>query len=100
MCIRDRDKKKGEILQEKFGIEGGENLSTKSVLKGLLSNKLDKKINKDQPAQERELKERDSAEAETGADAKSEPEAEDTRSDKDKLKDDLKNKLLDGLFGK
>ena len=100
LISRELDKKKGEILQEKFGIEGGENLSTKSVLKGLLSNKLDKKINKDQPAQERELKERDSAEAETGADAKSEPEAEDTRSDKDKLKDDLKNKLLDGLFGK
>lgn len=100
---REVDQKKGELLQEKFGIEGGEDLSTKSVLKGFLSNKIDKKLNKDQPAQERSLNERsDSAESDSDNDSPSDEAQtpqENSKPTKDQLKEDLKNKLLDGLFG-
>ncbi len=87
LFAREVDRKKGELLQEKLGIEGGENLSTKDVLKGVLGKKLDKRLDKGEQAQERPLTERGEGE---------EPQ----QSDKDKQKEELKNKLLDGLFGK
>jgi len=88
LFAREIDRKKGKLLKDKLGIEGGEDLSTKSVLKGFLGSKLDKK--KNQKPQERALTERGSEPA----------EPVDNRSEKDKAKDELKNKLLDGLFGK
>jgi len=108
LFAREVDKKKGEFLQEKLGIEGGEKLSTKDVLKSVLGGAIDKKLNKDkanteQPVsepdsqQERPLTERDAAPAEN-QEAPQEPEPE--KSAEDQLKDDLKNRLLDGLFGK
>ena len=97
---REVDRKKGELLQEKLGIEGGENLSTKSVLKGLLSDRLDRKLKKDQPAQERSLNERDeNTQVDSSEPSSENPPEEQPQSAEDKLKEDLKNKLLDGLFG-
>lgn len=124
LFAKEVDRKKGELLKEKLGIEGGENLSTKGVLRGILSNKIDKKLNKGKPqaaqgqesepvGKERPLGERAPIGSEKSAvpDVSSTPESADgvapdgadqqePKSEKDRLKDELKNKLLDGLFGK
>lgn len=121
LFAKEVDRKKGELLQKKLGIEDGENLSTKDVLRGILSNKLDKKLNKGKKptegatvGQERPLSEQGSenssptrAATEEVPDVPAAPEQsdskkaeEDTKSEKDQLKDELKNRLLDGLFGK
>ncbi len=86
LLARRVDEKKGELLREKLGVEGGEDLSTKDVLKGFLGRKLDKSDGK---PEERPLTERGSESPEALEKAK-----------KDQQKDELKNKLLDGLFGK
>ncbi len=113
LFANDIKRKKGELLQEKYGIEGGEELSTKGVLKGLLGKKLDEKINGEAPAKERPLTERNSQQQavtqkaapvsnKPAADVPAKPvdsqPAEDTRSEKDKAKDELKKKLLNSLF--
>ncbi len=106
LFAREVDRKKGELLKDKLGIEGGEELSTKEVLKGFLGSKIDKKLNKNKPqGQERPLTERDatSDSAEKGmAPKEGDPSQESApqKSEKEQLKDELKNKLLDGLFGK
>jgi len=111
------DAKKGEYLEEKFGIQEGENLSTKDVLKQVLINKA---LGKDKEPQERDLRERDAQDRslEEGSersireksdqaqpsrdqsdrerpvqerDNEAEPEEED-------VKDQLKRKLLEKLF--
>ncbi len=98
---RQVEEKKGQYLQEKLGIEGGEKLSTKEVLKGFLGSKIDKKLNKGKAeGQERELTERGESSAGDASNAGDSAASEPQKSEKDKLKDDLKNKLLDGLFGK
>ena len=99
------DQKKAEFLEEKLGIEDGEKLSTKDVLKGLLINKLDKKekSSEDQgQGQERAIGERGAAPvseaqnqdvgeaAETG-------EQQEVEEEEDP-KDALKRKLLEKLF--
>ena len=97
---RELDRKKGEFLQQKLGIEDGENRSTKTVLRDLLSDRLDKKLKKDQPAQERPLTERgENSEADDSSGESTKPSQEQSKSAEDQLKEDLKNKLLDGLFG-
>lgn len=53
---RDVDTKKGAFLQEKYGIEGGENLSTKETAKQILLDKLLKPNKEKTPAtQERSM---------------------------------------------
>lgn len=96
------DNKKSEYLKEKLGIEGDGKLSTKDALKGFLL----KKGNKDSDSKERPIGERDAPKelAPEGSEvedvpAKPDQPAEPEKSDKDKLKDDLKKKLLDDLFG-
>lgn len=101
------DEKKGEFLQEKLGIEGGEKLSTKDVLKQALFKKLNKDEDKGS-ASNAEPEVYDPEGTSTAApDVQANPNAqalqeeepvEDTRSDKDKLKDEVKNRLLKGLF--
>lgn len=91
LFAKEVDRKKGELLKEKFDIEGGEELSTKDVLKGILGRKLDKKDKR--KAQERPLQERDASSGETVQEA-----PKDTRTEKEKAKDDLKKKLLDSIF--
>jgi len=125
---RELDEKKGEYLQEKFGIEGGEELSTKDTVKQLLLNKLlkkDKQKDEQQPgakqseqAAERPLFEADRSQdqsAEQGnqpnqsdrvPDVSANPDSTsaeqqqpvDNRSEKDKLKDELKESLLNSIF--
>lgn len=114
---REIDEKKGEYLQEKFGIEGGENLSTKDTLKQVLLNKLLKKDDGQKEQQAQQATERPVVEAgqepqiqaadsdqvpdinANGEPASvSEQQPVDTRSEKDKLKDDLKESLLNSIF--
>jgi len=121
------DQKKGEFLQEKLGIEGGEKLSTKDILKQALLKKLNKDKSQENSSGPAPVYDpqgtsdgaeavNDSAEppiynpqgnSDTAPDVQANPNTqnaqeeapkEDNRSEKDKLKDDLKNKLLEGLF--
>lgn len=109
---RDVKSKKAELIQEKLGIEGGEELSTKDVLKGLFSKKLDEEVNGDQP-QERPITDtrapkQESADPQAAdqqspppdVDANPDPEAEpeEEKSAKDQLKEDVGKKLLDSIF--
>ena len=71
------NEEKAKLLKDKLGIEGGEDLSTKGVLKQLLINEVN--------------------ESSDGAATESR-DSDDERSTKDQLKDELKNKLLKGLF--
>lgn len=96
------DAKKGEFLQEKLGIEGGEKLSTKDLLKQALISKAlgkDKEARQPQerPIQERdaptdELNQKESAPLEEGASEAANEEREEDPKDK------LKRKLLEKLF--
>ena len=126
----DLNRKKAELLKEKVGIEGAEELSTKELLKGLLGREIDKKLNRadadsEKQSNERPISERqddsDQQEAEqpkqpapvsdddipdvpaTPIDSKGEVDEADDRSEKEKaedqLKEDLKKKLLDSIFG-
>lgn len=95
---------KDKYLKEKLGLEGDEKLSTKDALKQYLLNK-SSKDDKATEGQERSIGERDATDSLAPEDAEvedvpgqPEQEPEDQRSEKDKLKDDLKKKLLDGLF--
>ena len=74
------EEEKSKLLKDKLGLEG-EDTSTKGILKQLI----DKEVNKDKA---------EVVDGET-ADAIVEEEPKDP---KDQLKDELKNKLLDGLF--
>jgi len=104
---KDVKSKKAELIQEKLGIEGGEELSTKDVFKGFLSKKLDEEVNGDQP-RERPLSDTRASEDQSAGkerpikDVQAQPdeeqEPEDERSEKDKLKEDLGKKLLDSIF--
>ena len=117
---RELDEKKGEYLQEKFGIEGGEKLSTKETVKQLLLNKLLKKDDehKEQQAQQQEQQAIERPLFEAGqqpeiqaADSDQVPDVNangeptsvseqpvDNRSEKDRLKDELKESLLNSIF--
>lgn len=103
---KEVDTKKAELLEQKYGIEGAEELSTKDVLKQILLNKA---LNKDRDgkAQERPIEDvgrkpevdapaNDDVVEDVPASPDTEPEPE--KSAKDQLKDDLKKKLLEGLF--
>lgn len=81
---------KAKLLKDKLGIDGGESLSTKEVLKQLILKEVSKD-NTETPVNEE--------------DSETEPESvnqekveEDKKSTKDQLKDELKNKLLESLF--
>ncbi len=110
LFAKEVKRKKGELLQEKLGIEGGEDLSTKDVLRGFLSNTIDKKLNKgkekpaesisEQPGQERPLREQSDKVANSESSSNTETPEQKKQSEKDKLKDEVKNRLLDGLFGR
>ena len=69
---RELNEKKGEYLQEKLGIEGGETLSTKDAVKQAVINKLFKKDQDD-------------------------PQTEEP-TEKDQLKDELVESLLGNIF--
>jgi len=95
---------KDKYLKEKLGLEGDEKLSTKDALKQYLlnkSNKGDKKPQgRERPIGEREANKSLAPEGSEVEDVPGQPEqaVEPEKSDKDKLKDDLKKKLLDSLF--
>lgn len=93
LFAKEVDRRKGELLKEEFNIEGGDELSSKDVLRGILESKLDKKSKNKNDGQERPLQERDSS-----AEDPVQATEEDTRSEKEKAKDDLKKKLLDSIF--
>jgi len=92
------DEKKSEFLQEKLGIEGGEKLSTKDVLKQGLLKRLSKD---DEPAIDEPAPvydpQADEAQATADANAVEEQPVEDNRSGKEKREDAAKE-LLKGLF--
>lgn len=92
---RELDKKKGQYLQDKLGIEGGEKMSTKDALKGALFKKLDKGDNADEQAEPVPY-EQTEAEQQTNPDAAT-PEAEPELTEKQKRREERK-KLLKGLF--
>ena len=91
------DQKKGEFLEKELGIEGGDKLSTKEVLKGFLTNKLDKK-NKDSAGQERAIGERDASADEQNNDSVDVNEQAAEEAEEEDPKDALKRKLLEKLF--
>ena len=99
------DQKKAEFLEEKLGIEDGEKLSTKDVLKGFLINKLDKKekSSEDQgQGQERAIGERgvapvSEAQNQDVGEAAETGEQQEVEEEEDP-KDALKRKLLEKLF--
>ena len=83
LARKEIEQKKSEYLQEKLGIEGGGQLSTKEILEKLLIEKIS------EPDVELE-----SASIESGdSTAHEEP-----KSEKDQLKEDLVKKLLEELF--
>lgn len=86
------DDEKAKLLKEKLGIDGGDKLSTKDVLKQLLLDKVNKDSAKDTVTP---------AESDSSSDeelTKEKSEEADKKSTKDELKDQLKNKLLESLF--
>ena len=98
--------KKSAFLQEKLGIEGGDKLSNRDVLQQLLINKAQNK-NSQQSGQERPISDvgTGAIEKNSGPAAAEDQESKDNpadsapqKSSKEQLKDDLKKKLLDGLF--
>jgi len=92
------DERKAELLEEKFGIEDGGKLSTKDTLKQILLNKSSKKDKADEgQAKERPIQDV----GQNAAPARQEPVEETPKTKKqikEEAKDDLKKKLLDGLF--
>lgn len=92
------DQKKGEFLQKELGIENGEDLSTKDLLKGLLRNKLDKKDENSDEAQERPISERDATTVEEVDNSSVETSEAPAQEEEEDPKDALKRKLLEKLF--
>ena len=92
--------KKGEYLSEKFGIEGGEKLSTKDALKQILIKKVTEKEDSQEASEERPITERaELADGERPVQERAEEDQPKTKEEvRDDLKDDLKKKLLEGLF--
>jgi len=76
------EEEKAKFLKDKLGLEG-EDTSTKGVLKQLFEKEVNKNTAKD---------------AATVTGAEGEVVEEEPKSEKDQLKDDLKNQLLKGLF--
>lgn len=100
------DLKKAELLEEKYGITDGESLSTKDIFKQILIQKATKSDN-DAGGRERPIEDvgagssdSDSVSSEIIEDVTANPDspAQPEKSSKDQLKDDLKKKLLEGLF--
>jgi len=110
------DKKKEDFLQDKYGIEDGGKLSTKDAIKQILIQKATGK-DKEEKNRERPIGERDApvdAESNKSGDSGSyerpiedvpanpdqpvEPQKSDKEQLKDELKENLKRRLLEGLF--
>lgn len=99
---KEIDEKKDAYLEEKFGIEGGGKLSTKDALKQILL----KKVTKDDESASGKAKERPVQDV--GANAvpvedqqeqtEPEPAPKTKKQIKKEAKDELKKKLLEGLF--
>lgn len=96
--------KKAEYLSDKFGIEGGDKLSTKDALKQILIKKANDKIAPEDESQERPIGERSEltdgerpVQERTAEEAEAEPQEQAPKTKKE-LKDELKKKLLEGLF--
>jgi AsmA protein len=106
------ESKKAQLIKEKYGIEDGENLSTKDIFKQILIRKA---IQKDHEAGGREQPiedigsrsaesqvsfEQQTSSSEVIEDVSANPDApqEPEKSAKEQLKDDLKTRLLEGLF--
>jgi len=87
------EEEKAKLVKEKLGLDVGEDLSTKNVLKQLLI----KQINKDKAETAAESID-NTVQTEQQTDPEQSKEAEEPKSTKDQLKDELKNKLLESLF--
>jgi AsmA protein len=109
---REIEKKKGQFLQDKLGIEGGEKMSTKDVLKGALFKKLNKDADKrDAQSEPVPYEQTGTAQSEQPSPAQAndtppdpvpyeetgepEPERELTKKEK---RDERKKKLLESIF--
>jgi AsmA protein len=108
---RKVEERKAELVQEKLGIEGGEALSTKDILRAAAARKIDEKYGTGKTSEGTSKSDVDSAtNKDQAADVSAEPrlsqqtkeptEAEIKEQAKDQLKEDVKNLLLDGLFNR
>ena len=90
------DEKKSQLLEEKYGIEGGDGLSSKDVLKQVLVKEL---IDKKKPKNgnyERPIGERNSQN--DPSQTTSEPAEQTPKEAKEELKEDLLERALEELF--
>jgi len=110
LLAKEVDQKKDEYLAEKFGIEDGGKLSTKDALKQILL----KKATKDDTPEERPIRDvgrsdGDTTKAKAPDEFATKPEQEPITEEvpekpltkkeaREKRKDDLKKKLIEGLF--
>lgn len=115
---RKIEEKKSKLVQEKLGIEGGGQLSTKDILRAAAAKRIDEKYGTGKSQAEsntganasgtanQEAANEESSKLDAAEKANAEPlSREQTREQekeqaKDQLKEDVKNLLLDGLFGK
>lgn len=104
---RELDKKKGQFLQDELGIEGGEKLSTKELLKGALLKGLSKdeeeapsepvpyEQTNDQSNNESAQSSQPASVSDDQATATEEPKRELTKKER---REERKRKLIEGLF--
>jgi len=96
------NEEKEEYIQRKLGIEGGGTKSTKELLKSALNKKLTEELggsDESEPVEDEALPEQEQP-ADDASTEEQEPEAEKTTDDlKEEAKEELKNQLLDKLFG-
>ncbi len=95
---RELDKKKGEFLQEQLGIEGGEKLSTKDILKGALLKSLSKDDDAEQGGDPVPYEQTESGESEPvpyEQEPAEEPKRELTKKER---REERKRKLLESIF--
>ena len=110
MAKKKVDEKKAEYLAEELGIEDGEKLSTKDIFKQLLSKEIDEQVNDKEATEETQTEQavvpiaevepvdESSTDSDKTSDQQDKEPEEEQLSAEDQLKEDLKNKLLDGLF--
>lgn len=98
---REIDRKKGELLQEELGIEGGESLSTKDIIKGALLKKWTDREDPDQPESEPVPYDQTGSD-QVGSDQAGSDQTQDDPEPREPTKkeqrDELKRKLLDSIF--